>query len=131
MVNYICPKEAIFILTAEINWNYFTFLWETNKIKPPPNLFRSLRNILYPFTWNCWSGKESSNLVSEIKQISVSLRISSLKSNNLFLIEFILRWPIIRFLEYLDVVDGENSRCHHMYIYNNFIYLFLWKCEKL
>ena len=80
----------------------------TNKIKPPPNLFRSLRNILYPFTWNCWSGKESSNLVSKIKQISASLRTSSLKSKNLFLNEFILRWPIISIFQTLlmEIIHG-------------------------
>ena len=39
-----------------------------------------------------------SMLVSDNKQVSVSLRIRSLKLENLFLIEFMLRYPIITYL---------------------------------
>ena len=116
------PKRSYFLFemlkSIEIishfseKWNVLTTLQRilslANKIKPLPNLFRSLRNMLYPFTWNCWSGKESSNFVSEIKKISVSLRTSYLKSKNLFLIEFILRWPIIRFLAYFRRCWGRK-----------------------
>ena len=42
--------------------------------------------------------KESSILLSDNKQISVPLRATSLKPENLFLIELILRCPIITFL---------------------------------
>ena len=110
-------KKPLFIWNAEINWNYFTFLLETKRIDHFKGnvylcLFWSLQNILHSFRWNYWSGKESFNFVSEIKQISVSLRTSSLKSNYLFLLG--MRWLIIRFLVYFQMLLMKKT--HHAMI---------------
>ena len=86
MVDYICPKEAIFLFEILKSIEIISHSFEkrhvlstlqgifslTNKIKPPPNLFRSLRNILYPFTWNSWSGKYQSVCFKKIKHVKFS-----------------------------------------------------------
>ena len=57
-----------------------------------------LRNIGQSSAKNWEFGNMPSMLVSDNKQVSVSLRIRSLKLENLFLIEFMLRYPIITYL---------------------------------
>ena len=58
----------------------------------------SFQNILWPSPKNWEFGNESLILVSINKQIPISLGTRSLKLQNLFLIEMILRCPIVTFL---------------------------------
>ena len=69
----------------------------TYRSNTPPNLFRSYLKILKPVTLNCAFGKVESNFDRDIRKILKSLIISAIISN-LFLIEFIFRYPMIRFL---------------------------------
>ena len=70
----------------------------TCNIRPPPFLLLYFRNILYPSAKIWEFGNEPSILVSDNKQTSVSLRTRSLKLENLFLKELILRCLSITYL---------------------------------
>ena len=48
----------------------------------------------------CFSGNELSILVSDSRSISVLLKTVCWRLENLFLTEFILRWPMVRFFGY-------------------------------
>ena len=67
-------------------------------IRPPPFFSLFSQNTLWPSAKNREFENESSILLSDDKQISVPLRATSLKPENVFLIELILRCPIITFL---------------------------------
>ena len=69
----------------------------TYRSNAPPNLFQSYLKILKPVILNCEFGKVESNFDSAIRKISKSLIISAIISN-LFLMEFIFRCPMIKFL---------------------------------
>ena len=69
----------------------------TYRSNPPPNLFQSYLKILKPVILNCEFGKVESNFDSAIRKISKSLIVSAIISN-LFLMEFIFRCPMIKFL---------------------------------
>ena len=58
---------------------------------PPPEPFLSRLNILYPFKQNSLFGKESSNFVSETRNMSKIGLIIVFKYSNLFLTELIFR----------------------------------------
>ena len=69
-----------------------------HNIGPLPFFFLSFRNIPQPSAKNWEFRNVPSTLVSDHKQVSISLRTRSLKLENLFLIELMLRYPIITFL---------------------------------
>ena len=68
----------------------------TNIIIPPPELFLSSRNgDLKPSIANWLEGNEGSTFVSEISKMSNLSWTISRSISNLFLKEYIFRWPII------------------------------------
>ena len=61
--------------------------------RPSGKLSLSYVNILHPAKWNWLLGKELSILIFDIKNISNVLQMKGLSHSNLFLIEFVFRWP--------------------------------------
>ena len=63
---------------------------------PLPFLFRSsLNGVQEPCIKNWEAGKESSNFISVIIKISISSAAIFLSKSNLFLMEFMFKWPIM------------------------------------
>ena len=74
----------------------------TNNIIPPPLLFRSnLHTVEYPWMKNWFAGKVVSNFVWLITRMSILPPMSDESNSNLFLMEFMLRCPVIILLKYL------------------------------
>ena len=68
----------------------------TNNIIPPPELFLSSRNgTIKPFIANWFEGKDGSTFVSETSKMSNLSWTISRSISNLFLEEFIFKWPMI------------------------------------
>ena len=76
----------------------------------------SLRNVLEPFILNCWFGNDSSVLVSDIKPMSIFSFINSSTAANLFLKEYIFKWPIITFLGLFKVSKTTGLLCKPLQI---------------
>ena len=87
------PMISIFKSTSEIFNGLQVIPSWTYNIRPPPYLLRSHLKILKPFVWNCLSGKTSSSVDSDIRNILKFLNPANV--SYLFRKELILRWPII------------------------------------
>ena len=90
MISMFRSKSGIFNgLQAIPSWAY--------DIRPPPYLLRSHLKILKLFIWNCLSGKVSSSLDFDVRNI-LKFSINSVNISYLFQRELISSWPIITVL---------------------------------
>ena len=84
------------------NWWFYQVDFHLRRVKAQLRFFfLSLRYILQPSAKNWESGNESSILVWDSRSISVLLKTVCWRFENLFLREFIMRWPMIRFFGYI------------------------------
>ena len=87
------------------------FLPLTNSIIPPPELFLSSWNgTLKPFIANWLEGKDGSTFVSETSKMSYLSWTISCSIANLFLKEFIFKWPMINLLALLNLTRSRILR---------------------
>ena len=70
---------------------------EYNKSPPPFEFLSNLYGVQNPFNLNWAEENESSNLVSEISNMSILVSMMKDNASNLFLIELIFKWPTIIF----------------------------------
>ena len=106
---FFLSKVQLYTKCFKAHWERISFQRKvvtpslTNNIIPPPPLsFRSNLCIFeYPWIINWFLEKVASNFVSLIIRLSILPPMSDESNSNLFLMEFILRCPIIILLEYL------------------------------
>ena len=92
------PSGSLLCIYYSLNFVNAILLLIYRRI-PPPFLFPSRLNGVHKPCIETWeTGMESSSFVSVIIKISISSETIFLSKSNLFLMEFMFKWPIMMFL---------------------------------